>query len=209
MRAFEDLTLLRAFVCIVECGSISAGARRLWISQPTLSRQLRTLEELCGTVLLRRDTHRMSMTETGRRLLSDATAMLAHAEEAERRLGEDHTTMSGHLRLFATMDLGTWSVTPLVSQFLQANPKVTATLALNNRPLQMIEEGCDVGVLPGKITDESAIARPAGMIALCLVASPALIKRQRMVKEFADLKSWPWVSISGSQFWSAKEITLF
>ena len=62
MRAFEDLRLLRAFVCIVECGSISAGARRLRMSQPTLSRQLRTLEELCGTVLLRRDTHRMSMT---------------------------------------------------------------------------------------------------------------------------------------------------
>ena len=123
MRAFEDLTLLRAFVCIVECGSISAGARRLRISQPTLSRQLRTLEELCGTVLLRRDTHRMSMTETGRRLLADATAMLAHAEEADRRLREDHTTLSGHLRLFATMDLGTWIVTPLVSQFLQANPQ--------------------------------------------------------------------------------------
>src|SRR5213083_2862553 len=85
--------------------------------------QLRTLEELCGTVLLRRDTHRMSMTETGRRLLADATAMLAHAEEADRRLREDHTTLSGHLRLFATMDLGTWIVTPLVSQFLQANPQ--------------------------------------------------------------------------------------
>src|SRR5437867_13141371 len=79
MRAFEDLTLLRAFDCIVECGSISAGARRLRISQPTLSRQLRTLEELCGTALLRRDTHRMSVTETGQRLLADAAAMLAHA----------------------------------------------------------------------------------------------------------------------------------
>ena len=209
MRAFEDLTLLRAFVCIVECGSISAGARRLRISQPTLSRQLRTLEELCGTVLLRRDTHRMSMTETGRRLLADATAMLAHAEEADRRLREDHTTLSGHLRLFATMDLGTWIVTPLVSQFLQANPKVTATLALNNRPLRMIEEGCDVGVLPGKITDQSVIARPAGMITLPLTAAPALLRSRSPVKALADLKSWPWISLAGSQFWSNKEITLF
>jgi DNA-binding transcriptional LysR family regulator len=209
MRAFEDLRLLRAFVCIVECGSISAGARRLRISQPTLSRQLRTLEELCGTVLLRRDTHRMSMTETGRRLLSDATAMLAHAEVADRRLREDHTTLSGHLRLFATMDLGTWIVTPLVSQFLQANPKVSATLALNNRPLQMIEEGCDVGVLPGKITDESVIARPAGMISLHLTAAPVLVRSRPQVKALADLKSWPWISVAGSQFWSNNGITLF
>jgi DNA-binding transcriptional LysR family regulator len=209
MRAFEDLTLLRAFVCIVECGSISAGARRLSISQPALSRQLRTLEELCGTALLRRDTHRMSVTETGRRLLADATALLAHAEEADRRLCEDHTTLSGHLRLFATVDLGQWVVTPLVSQFLQANPKVTATLALNNRPLQMIQEGCDVGILPGKITDESVVARPAGVMTLHLTASPVLVKSRPPVKELADLKSWPWVSVAGSQFWSAKEITLF
>src|SRR5437016_1765062 len=143
MKAFEDLTLLRAFVCIVECGSISAGARRLRISQPALSRQLRALEELCGTALLRRDTHRMSVTEPGQRLLADARAMLALGEEADRRLHEEHTALSGHLRLFATVDLGQWVVTPLVSQFLQANPKVTAMLALNNRPLQMIQEGCD------------------------------------------------------------------
>jgi DNA-binding transcriptional LysR family regulator len=160
-------------------------------------------------VLLRRDTHRMSMTETGRRLLSDATAMLAHAEVADRRLREDHTTLSGHLRLFATMDLGTWIVTPLVSQFLQANPKVSATLALNNRPLQMIEEGCDVGVLPGKITDESVIARPAGMISLHLTAAPVLVRSRPQVKALADLKSWPWISVAGSQFWSNNEITLF
>jgi len=209
MNAFEDLTLLRAFVCIVECGSISAGARCLRISQPALSRQLQTLEELCGTALLRRDTHHMSVTEPGQRLLADATAMLAHAEEADRRLREDYTTLSGHLRLFATVDLGQWVVTPLVSQFLQANPKVTATLAMNNRPLQMIQEGCDVGILPGKITDESVIARPAGIITLRLAASPAVVKSRPPVKELADLKSWPWVSIAGSQFWNPRETTLF
>jgi hypothetical protein len=54
----------------------------------------------------------------------------------------------------------------MVSRFLQDNPKVTAALALTNRPLHMIQEGCNVGILPGKITDESVIARPAGMIAL-------------------------------------------
>lgn len=209
MRVFEDLRLLRAFICIVECGSISAGARRLRISQPALSRQLRMLEELCGTALLRRDTHRMSVTEAGRRLLVDATAMLAHAEEADRRLREDCTTLSGHLRLFATMDLGQWVITPLVSQFLQANPKVTATLALNNRPLQMVQEGCDVGILPGKITDESVIARPAGKITLLLAAAPALVNSRPPARTLADLKSWPWITVAGSQFWSAKEITLF
>jgi len=209
MTAFENLFLLRAFVSIVECGSISAGSRRLKISQPTLSRHLRTLEELCGTALVQRDTHRMCVTEAGQRLLVDARSMLAHAEEADRRLREDTTLLRGHLRLFATVDCGQSVVTRLVSKFLQDNPKVTATLALNNRPLHMIQEGCDVGILPGKITDESVIARPAGLISLHLAASPALVKSRPKVKNLSDLKTWPWIAISGSQFWSAKEITLW
>lgn len=209
MSAFEDLSLLRAFVSIVECGGISAGARRLKMTQPTLSRQLRSLEERCGTALLRRDTHGISMTETGRRLLADAKAILAQAEEADHRLRADYATLSGHLRLFATVDLGQWIVTPMVSQFLQQNPKVTATLAMTNRPLHMIQEGCDVGILPGKITDESVVARPAGKIALYLAASSALVKSRPAAKTPADLKSWPWISVPGPQFWSSKEITLF
>jgi DNA-binding transcriptional LysR family regulator len=208
MSAFEDLTLLRAFVAIVECGSISRGARRLRVSQPGLSRQLRTLEERCGTALLRRDTHRMSLTETGRRLLADAKGIINQADEADRRLREDTVTLSGQLRLFATVDLGQSIVTRLVSQFLQRNPKVTASLALTNRPLHMIQEGCDVGILPGRITDESVIARPAGTVALQLAAAPVLIKSRPAVKDLAQLKSWPWVSLEGSQFWSAREITL-
>jgi DNA-binding transcriptional LysR family regulator len=206
MTVFDDLSLLRAFVCIVECGSISAGARQLKIPQPTLSRHLRVLEEHCGTALLRRDTHRMNLTQTGQRLLEDARTMLAHAEAADQRLREDQTMLIGHLRLFATMDLGQSIITRLVSSFLQTNSKVTAELSLTNRPLHMIQEGCDVGIVPGKITDESVIARPAGKITLHLAAAPSLIKSCPVVKEPADLKSWPWIVLSGS---SAKEITLF
>jgi DNA-binding transcriptional LysR family regulator len=209
MTAFEDLSLLRAFVCIVECGSISAGARRLRVSQPTLSRQLRALEEHCDATLVLRDTHGMSLTQTGHRLLADARTMLAHAEAADQRLREDLTILSGHLRLFASIDLGQWIVTRLVSTFLQGHPKVTAELSLTNRPLHMIQEGCDVGIVPGKLTDESVVARPAGMIRLHLAASPALVGSRPVVKTLSDLKSWPWIAISGFQYWSAKEIKLF
>jgi DNA-binding transcriptional LysR family regulator len=113
------------------------------------------------------------------------------------------------LRLFATVDLGQSIVTRLVSRFLQAHPKVTAELALTNRPLHLIQEGCDVGILPGKITDESVIARPAGKVALYLAASPALVKSRPAVKGLADLKSWPWIGVAGVQFWGAKEVKLF
>src|SRR6267143_504929 len=115
MTIFDDLALLRAFVDIVEGGSISAAARRLKIPQPTLSRYLRTMEERCGAALLRRDTHRMSLTETGHRVLADARAMLALADEADQRLHEDQTVLRGHLRLFATIDSGQSIFTRLIT----------------------------------------------------------------------------------------------
>jgi DNA-binding transcriptional LysR family regulator len=209
MTAFDDLSLLRSFVCIVECGSISTGARRLKISQPTLGRHLRMLEEKCGATLLRRDTHHLGLTEQGQRLLADAQRVLAHAEEADQRFREDQMSLAGHLCVFASIDLGQSIVTRLLSSFLQGNPKVTAELALSNRPLRIIQEGCDVGIVPGKITDESVVARPAGTITLELVASPSLVDNRPIAKKPTDLKSWPWIGVAGLHFWSANEITLF
>ncbi len=208
MTAFDDLALLRAFVAIAEAGSISAAARRLKIPQPTLSRYLRDLEERCGASLILRDTHRMSLTQAGHSLLADAEILIAHAEEAQQRMHDGQTTITGHLRLFSTIDSGQFIVSRLVSSFLQINPKVTAELAFTNRPMRMIEEGCDVGILAGKIVDDSVVARSAGHITLGLAASPSLVKSRPPVKTLADLRGWPWINLSGFQFWNPREVTL-
>jgi DNA-binding transcriptional LysR family regulator len=205
MTAFDDLSLLRAFVCILECGSISAGARRLKIPQPTLSRYLRVLEEHCGAALLRRDTHQMSLTQTGQRLLADAQTMLAHAEEAHQRLREDQTTLSGHLRLYATIDLGQFTVTRLVSSFLQINPKVTVY-----QPSVAHDSGGLRRRNSARQNHGRKRGRPAGGNDQPLPRRFAFPGRKpSRGKKPADLKSWPWIGISGFQFWSAKEIKLF
>jgi len=208
MTAFDDLFLLRAFIAIVDAGNISAGARRLKIPQPTLSRHLRTLEERAATTLIRRDTHGMNLTRQGRRFLEDARDILTRAEEAEQRLRDDQTNLGGHLQVFATIDCGQAVVTRLISAFLQLHPKVTISLGLTNRPLHLIQEGCDVGILPGKITDENVIARPAGMITLSLAAAPSFLEGRRKPKSPTDLASWPWIALAGHQFWSSREIKL-
>lgn len=208
MTPFDDLSLLRAFVRIVESGSISAGARTLKIPQPTLSRYLRTLEESSGAALLRRDTHRMSLTEAGHRLLADARMLLSLADEAEQRLRDDQTVLRGHLRLFATIDFGQSTVTRLITRFLQANPGVTAELGYTNRRHYMIEEGYDAGVVVGSITDDSVVARPAGKVVRYLVAAPRLVESRPAVKEPSDLQSWPWVSLSGTQFGGPDKVAL-
>src|SRR5258706_12973048 len=128
MTAFDDLELLRAFLRIVESGTISAAARSLKLPQPTLSRHLRTLEDRAGTALLLRDTHRMRLTEAGHRLIEDARAMIALADEATDRLRDDRAELHGHLRLFATVDLGQSAITRTLARFLLAHPGVKAEL---------------------------------------------------------------------------------
>ncbi len=94
----------------------------------------RPLEERAGTRLIQRDTHRMSLTPAGRLFLEEAQALLAQADGTQQRIREDQTTLSGHLRLFATIDLGPSIVTRLVSAFLHGYPQVTASLSLTNAP---------------------------------------------------------------------------
>jgi DNA-binding transcriptional LysR family regulator len=206
MTVYDDLSLLRAFVCIVESGNITAAARKLQVTQPTLSRYLQTLEERCGTVLLLRDTHRMHLSSAGHQFLEEARSLLTMAEEAEQRRLNDQAILRGHIRLFSTIDFGQSVVSRLVTSFLQANPAVTIDLAYSNRPLHMLEEGCDVGIIAGAITDETIVAYPIGPITRYLVASPEFLPTEEAVFTPIELQSWSWLALSGIQFGGEKVV---
>jgi len=206
---FTDLTLLRGFILIVDSGSISAAARHLHLTQSTLSRQLQSLEDQCGSVLLRRDTHRMHLTDTGHRLLADARALLALAEEAEQRLRNEQTAIEGNIRIFATIDFGQSVVSRMIASFMQAHPAVTTQLAYSNRPLHMIEEGCDAGVIVGNLTDETVVARSAGQIRRYPVAAPSFLGERKSPRLPTDIQPWPWLTLSNPQFGVSNSVDLY
>ena len=201
--------LLRGFVSIVESGSISAAASRLHLTQSTLSRQLQSLEDQCGAALLRRDTHRMSLTDTGHRLLDDARALLALAEESEQRLRKEQTAIQGNIRIFSTIDFGQSVVSRMIASFIQMYPAVTTELAYSNRPLHMIEEGCDAGIMAGNLTDETVVARSVGRIRRYPVAAPAFLSKRKSPKGPEDVKHWPWLTLSNAQFGRATSLELY
>ena len=206
---FTDLTLLIAFVSIVDSGSISAAARHLHLTQSTLSRQLQSLEDQCGAVLLRRNTHRMNLTDTGHRLLVDARALLALAEESEQRLRSEQTAVEGNIRIFSTIDFGQSVVSRMIASFIQMHPAITTELAYSNRPLHMIEEGCDAGVIAGNLTDDTVVARSIGQIRRYPVAAPSFLSGRRSPRTPADLQAWPWLTLSNLQFGSSNSIELY
>lgn len=208
MTGLEDLRLLKAFLCIGESGSISAAARVLNISQPTLSRQLGQLERGAGVSLLRRDTHTMSLTPAGERLMRDAREMLGLAEAASQRLREERETVRGHLRVVAVVDLGQFVVSRLLAMFRQLHPHVTAELHLINRPSKFVEEGFDCGVLVGRITDPSVTVRKVAEIRRLLVASPELTKTHGHPTTPTELKKLPWMGVLQPHFYSRDRVTL-
>jgi len=209
MTIFANLALLRSFVSIAESGSISAAARILGSTQPTLSRHLAQLEEACGTVLLRRDTHRMRLTAMGTKVLADARAMLDMAEECERRLRVDQTALMGHIRFFSTLDFGQSVVSRLLARFMLQNPAITVDLVYSNRPLRMMEEGCDAGVVAGTLTDDTVIARPLGAIRRYPVATPQFLATRKPAVHPNDIAAWPWLTLGTELFGGARNITLF
>ena len=208
MTMFTDLTLLRAFVSIVDSGSISAAARHLHLTQSTLSRQLQSLEDQCGDVLLRRNTHRMNLTDTGHRLLADARALLALAEESEQRLRSEQTAVEGNIRIFSTIDFGQSVVSRMIASFIQMHPAITTELAYSNRPLHMIEEGCDAGVIAGNLTDDTVVARSIGQIRRYPVATPAFLSERKSPRAPADIEAWPWLTLANVQFGASSSIEL-
>jgi DNA-binding transcriptional LysR family regulator len=208
MSIFDDLGALRAFVAIVESGSISAAARALRIAQPTLSRQLRALEDQCGAALLRRDTHRMSITDIGHRVLADARALIAFAEESEQRLWNNQTALKGSIRVFSTIDFGQSVISRLISSFIQAHPAVRIELGYSNRPIHMIEEGSDAGIIAGAISDERVIARSLGEIRRYVVAAPSFLKDHTLLNDPHALDVLPWVALSSRQFGGYRDVTL-
>jgi DNA-binding transcriptional LysR family regulator len=116
-------------------------------------------------------------------------------------------TLEGHVRVFATIDFGQSVLSRLVASFIQDHPAVTIELSLSNRPLHMIQEGCDAGVIAGDITDESVVARSVGRIHRYPAVSPPLLNSCGTVHGPEDLQSWRWITLLGAQFGGPKEVT--
>jgi DNA-binding transcriptional LysR family regulator len=208
MNPFEDLRLLKTFVRIAELGSISGAARALNLPQPTVSRHLRQLEDSAGLTLIRRDTHALSVTGAGKRLLKDAIELLGLANAAADRLQSRGGSASGHLRILAVLDSGQWIVPRILAKFRETRPEVTAELHLINRPSKFIQEGFDCGILVGSIMDASVAVRKAGQLSRLLVAAPALLNEKGRPAEPLDLQNLPWMGVLQPHFYARDQIRL-
>ena len=181
----DRLDELGIFVRIVEEGSLVRAARKLRRSPPAVTRALVALEDRVGVRLVDRTTRRLAPTAAGRALYDKARTLVADYEAATA--GTPDAPVRGLLRITAPLQFGRRHVAPLVARFLDAHDGVEAELLLNDRNIDLIEEGVDVALRIGALADSGLTVRPVGHVRRLLVASPAYLKRCGMPRAPGDL----------------------
>jgi len=193
----DRLRELEVFIAVAEAGSFAKAGKRLRLSPPAVTRAVSALEERLGAHVFNRTTRSLAITEAGRRFLERARYILADLETAEKEAVGETAMPQGHLTITSSVSFGRLTMAPVVCGFLGQNPRVTASVLLLDRIVNLIEEGVDVAVRIGPLPDSSLIAKRIGEVRRVLVASPAYLERCGTPEAPADLKNHPVVAFTG------------
>lgn len=188
---------MATFVQIVDSGSLTAAADILDTSLPTVVRTLASLEEHLKTRLLTRTTRKITLTEEGRRYLERCRHILFEIDDAELELSAQQSKPSGKLSITAPIMFGAMQVAPLVNRFLKNNKQVNIDLLLLDRNLSLVEEGIDVAIRIGPLSDSTMIAKNVGYVRKVICGTPKLLNSLPVINHPKDLLDVPCIRFSG------------
>ena len=183
-----DLNAFAIYACVVELGSFTAAAGALRLSKSMVSRQVSALEDRLGVRLLNRTTRRLGVTEAGAVVFEHAARIVAEAEEAERGASNIKGAVRGKLRINAPMSFGVRELGPVLPRFLARYPELGVELVLNDRRVDLVEEGFDVSLRISELVDSSLIARQLAPVRWFVIGAPAYFKAHGMPEHPDDLK---------------------
>src|SRR6185295_9001405 len=183
----DALTDIAVFVRVVERGSFTLAADDLALSRAVVSKYLSRLEDRLGARLLHRTTRRLSLTEAGAALFEASRGALERIEEAEAAVAQFQSEPRGRLRVSAPMSFGILHLGPLLADFARAHPKVSMDLRLDDRYVNLVEDGIDVAVRIGALSDSSLVARKLAVTRAIACASPAYLAEHGTPESPEDL----------------------
>ncbi len=168
----DHLAGIAVFARVAERGSFTAAARDLGLSKSAVSKQVARLEERLGARLLQRTTRRLHLTEVGQVYFERARQVVADAEEAALAVTRLHAEPRGRLRVTAPMSFGVRHLVPALPDYMTRYPEVSVDLELNDRRVDLIEEGFDLAVRVSRLTDSTLIARKFSPCSHAVAATP-------------------------------------
>lgn len=196
LTSTDRIALMQTFIRIVESGSLSAAARQLSITQPTISRRLQALEHYLGLKLILRTTHALKLTDDGERCYTQARQLMATWYALEDELTGSHDEPAGTLRVRAPHAFGQDQlITPLVT-WLQRYPRLNVEWMLNDRTPDFIRENIDCAIQVGAPDDPGIVAVLLAEVPRIVVAAPALLAAHPPVTQTDELAQLPWLALT-------------
>ncbi len=180
---------MKTFIAVVECGSFSACARTLGVSQPSVSRQINQLESKLGVRLLQRTTRRLSLTEAGELYYQKARKIQHDVIEANESLRDLRETPAGLLRISLPHTWADTRVAPYLDEFLQLYPEINLQIECNDSIQDIVEDRLDLVIRVGQVEDSSYVSVPFGTLRLVLCASPGYIHKHGTITHTEQIQS--------------------
>ena len=173
MKNLSDITV---FVQVVESGSFTAAAKRLALSKSVVSKYVTRLENQLGAQLINRTTRRLSLTEIGRTFYERSQRGLQELEEANAEVLRLQAAPRGTLKLNTPMSFGISHIAPALPDFLSRYPELSVEMNLDDRKVNLAEEGFDLAVRVADLPDPSLVARRLGPCRYVVCASPQYLQ---------------------------------
>lgn len=187
---------MEVFVATVDAGSFAAAATTLNISAVMVGKHIHALETQLGAKLLERTTRRHRLTEIGAAYVERCRDVLASVHTADGIADTLRAVPQGTLRVTAPVSFGAHRLTPVIGDYLAAHPQVKVELSLNDRMVDLAEEGFDCGVRMSRTPDERLIARPLAASRMFAVASPGWVARHGMPAHPSELEKYPLLNFA-------------
>ena len=173
----DRFAAMEAFVLVVDTGSFSAAARRLNVGQPAVSKLVAQLEERLGVKLLVRTTRGLTATEAGLKYYERARRSIEEADEAESAARGAGSGLTGRLRICGAVTFARIHLMPRLPEFLARHPELEMEVVLDDRNIDLVQEGIDVALRMGQLSDSSLTARRIASGRHVVVGTPAYFER--------------------------------
>ncbi len=189
----QDLARIRAFVQVFDAGGFSAAARQHGRSKALLSKYVTDLEDYLGVRLMNRTTRKLGLTEAGEAYYREASQLLQQLDDLDATISDQTAEPRGLVRVSAPRNLGETTLAPAIFQFIAKNPMVSVDLRLEDRFVDLVEEGIDVALRISTLADSSLIARKISDMRHVICAAPSLIARVGLPRAGEDLRGMPCI----------------
>ncbi|WP_018698791.1 LysR family transcriptional regulator [Amorphus coralli] len=187
----DTLSRMAAYVAVVDAGGFSAAARLEGRSKAILSKYVAELENRLGVLLLNRTTRKLSLTEAGQSYYSEAVEILQRISDLEASVQDSHVDVRGVLRVAGPRTMGEGPIMAAIMDFVRRSPQVSLDLKLEDRFVDLVEEGFDVAIRISELADSSLIARKLAPLRMVVVATPERIAASGRPSRPADLSAVP------------------